>query len=406
MRVYAFEGTLYRPDDDGPPDLGAPPFDQIDASESRRLHAKDPRHFSHLTRPDAGEGDPHRAAARLHARWLAEGVAARDPDPALYPYVIDLAGGGHRSGLCCLVGLEPAEAGVIRPHERTVEKTIEERLGLLRATRVDLEPILLLADDDGAIDRWLPEDVEGMAPVADHRDRYGHRHRLFRLADPERIELYRDALADRTALIADGHHRYRTASTYAREIGAAPGSAAGAKLAVLTSLESPGLTIDPIHRGWERAASVPERPAGVLERVAWEGDGGSELAAAVAAEDGPAVAIWVVGGRPEIWRLDPSAAPADLPRAAGELPVVLLHHAVQTAIGLGDASVTYRSDPDALWGQMASGELHAAAWLPPMEPATFAAAVAEGDLLPAKSTRFLPKLTSGLVWVEHTARVA
>jgi uncharacterized protein (DUF1015 family) len=38
-----------------------------------------------------------------------------------------------------------------------------------------------------------------------------------------------------------------------------------------------------------------------------------------------------------------------------------------------------------------------------MAPQQFAAAIAEGDLLPPKSTRFLPKVVSGLVWAGHDA---
>ena len=49
------------------------------------------------------------------------------------------------------------------------------------------------------------------------------------------------------------------------------------------------------------------------------------------------------------------------------------------------------------------GEVATAFWLPPMEPAEFARAVSEGDVLPPKSTRFMPKLISGLVWVGHDA---
>jgi uncharacterized protein (DUF1015 family) len=41
-----------------------------------------------------------------------------------------------------------------------------------------------------------------------------------------------------------------------------------------------------------------------------------------------------------------------------------------------------------------------------MAPEQFAAAIAEGDMLPPKSTRFIPKVVSGLVWSEHRARLA
>ena len=41
---------------------------------------------------------------------------------------------------------EPYETGAVLPHERTHELIREERLRLLRATHVQPEPILLLAD--------------------------------------------------------------------------------------------------------------------------------------------------------------------------------------------------------------------------------------------------------------------
>ena len=40
-----------------------------------------------------------------------------------------------------------------------------------------------------------------------------------------------------------------------------------------------------------------------------------------------------------------------------------------------------------------------------MTPKQFALATEDGDLLPPKSTRFLPKLVSGLVWCGHDAEI-
>jgi uncharacterized protein (DUF1015 family) len=48
-----------------------------------------------------------------------------------------------------------------------------------------------------------------------------------------------------------------------------------------------------------------------------------------------------------------------------------------------------------------SGEAGLGLWLPPMSPMAFSVAIANGDLLPPKSTRFLPKVYSGLVWAAH-----
>ncbi|HYL05956.1 MAG TPA: DUF1015 family protein, partial [Thermoanaerobaculia bacterium] len=108
MRLFAFQGLRYAAPAGDSGSLAAPPYDQIDDAARDRLHATSPYQFAHLTRPvgsaDAGDGDPYRHAAELHRRWLRDGIIARDRQPSLYPYVIDLAGGGRRLGVMALVG--------------------------------------------------------------------------------------------------------------------------------------------------------------------------------------------------------------------------------------------------------------------------------------------------------------
>lgn len=403
MRLHAFQGLRYAlpPDDAGA--LAAPPYDQIDDRLRDRFHAQSPHQFVHLTRPVApAGGDPYAHAAALHGRWLAEGVVAREERPALYAYSIELATGGRRLGVCGLVELEDARA--IRPHEQTLDKPFADRLALLEAMRVDIEPVLLLAEDGGRLDALLAEDLAGAAPLVRYRDADGHAHLLYRLDGAEhrldgaeRLARYREAVAGPGA-IADGHHRYKVAQRFAERHGAAPGTAGAAKLAVVTSLDSPALTIDPIHRALREPADLSRLAA--LRAVAepFSGTSGAAFAAAVAAAPQPALGVWVGRGLPEVWQL---VAAGD-PRPA----VAHLRDDVLPALGLPpeaalDGTVLYRSNPDDLWAQLASGELGTGIFLPPMQPAEFAAAIAQGEMLPPKSTRFLPKVMAGLIWAEH-----
>jgi uncharacterized protein (DUF1015 family) len=466
MRLFAFQGLRYssRAGDAGR--LAAPPYDQIDDAARDRFQAASPYQFVHLTRPvapvvptapPAGPGvpppgpSPYQHAAELHRRWLRDGIIARDEQPALYPYVVELAGGGRRLGVMALVAYAPPTE--IRPHEQTIDKPLAERLALLEATRVDLEPALLLAEDDGQLDRLLAEDLDGRAAggagqalpaMVDYRDPDGHHHRLFRIADPARIAAYQAALAARPAAIADGHHRYKVGQLFAAAHPAAAATAAtagdiapaaaAAKLAVVTSIGSPALTIDPIHRalrqridlqrlrsdlGWPAAgagstaisASAAVSAGAATPAIAavspFGGSSGAELARAVAAAPQPALGVWVAGGRPpEIWQLSPAG------RTPGAAPLVveIFQRVILPALGIAPAAATdgtlvYRSDPGTLYDQVESGELGTGFWLPPMRPAEFAAAIAHGELLPPKSTRFLPKAMSGLVWCDHQSRV-
>jgi uncharacterized protein (DUF1015 family) len=415
MRLYAFQGLHYSPNAPGAGDTGelaAPPYDQINDAARDRFHVQSPHQFVHLTRPVAPEGgDPYRFAAALHHRWLKEGVIARDPRPAIYPYVIELAGGGERLGLLGLVRYE--DPSVIRPHEQTLEKAIADRTALLAATRADLEPALLLSEDGGRLDALLREDLAGATPLVRHRDADGHFHVVYKIDDPARIALYRQAL-DVPSAIADGHHRYKVGQRFAKEHDAAPDTAAAAKLTVITSLDSPALTIDPIHRAFKEPIDLA-RLAGVPESThAFQGNGGSAFAAAVAAAPQPAIGVWVRDHLPEIWHLNPTTVP-DPPSppslgATPKLAVEIFQETLLHALGLPpeastNGTVVYRANPDELWDQVASGELGTGVWLPPMTPAAFAGAIAGGQMLPAKSTRFLPKVMSGLVWADHDSQV-
>ena len=407
MRVSPFHGIRFGDTGGEPGRLAAPPYDQIDDAERDRLQALDAHHFCHLSRPLADDaGSPAEHARRLHTEWLRGGALLTDPQPSLYPYEIRLAGGGSRLGLCALIGLEAADSSIIRRHEETVPKTVAERLELLRAMRVDLEPILLLSEDSGELDRLLGEAVEEEAALAEHVDPCGHRHLLYRTTDDGRLGALSEVLASCSGVIADGHHRYHTARLYAEETLADPRSAAAAKLAVVTSVHSPGLAIDPIHRVLRDSVPLDRIERGVVGRRPASAADGQALAAEVAAESPPALAVRQAGGAAEIWQLDPTAGPTNLPAAASQMSVVLLHHTLLPQAGLEaaratDGTVLYRSDPDEVAAGLDTGRFAVGFWLPPMEPAEFAAATARGDLLPPKSTRFLPKLVSGLVWARH-----
>lgn len=395
MRLSAFEGIHYTPKagDAGP--LAAPPYDQINDAARDRFHAQDPHQFVHLTRPLAPEGgDPYRFAAALHHKWMDEGVLARDERPALYPYVIELADGGQRLGVLGLAGLE--DATVIRPHEQTLDKPLADRLALLSAMHVDLEPVFLLSEDGGRLDTLVAEDVAGSRPLVRHRDADGHFHVIYRVDDPERIRLYQQAVSG-PAAIADGHHRYKVAQRFAGERGIRPGTAASAKLAVVTSIAAPALAIEPIHRALREEIDL----AGIASSMqTFRGSSGSELAQAVAEARQPAIGFWRAGRDPEIRLFE----------GPPTLAVELLHETILPALGYSaeaatDGTVVYRANPDELWQQVAAGELKTGIWLPPMLPAAFSAAIADGQMLPPKSTRFLPKVMSGLVWADHDSRL-
>ena len=411
MQIFAFQGFRFSRKAGNAGRLAAPPFDQIDDGLRDELHAISPNQFSWFTRSLAKGGeDPYQTAAFTHAKWIEDGVVARDREPALYPYVIESESEGRQLALCCCIDVGSPERSVLRPHEQTVEKPLADRLALLRCTHIDPEPVMLLADDDGALDAILEEDLAGLEPLVSHLDKDGYRHSVFRISSPERIEHYKVALAGRSATIADGHHRCRTAQLFAREVGAREGTAAATKMAVLFSLGSRSLLINPVHRGVRVAVSSMALAGNAVKRRPFSHGGGENLAAEVAAGSQPSLGVWCRGSAPEVWELDAAAAPAGAPQLAADLSVVLLHYLLLPSAGVDlgaaiDGSILYRADPEDLFAMVDRGDVEAGFWLPPMDAEAFARAVSAGDLLPPKSTRFLPKLISGLVWSGHDAEL-
>jgi len=410
MRIYGFQGIRFQGSPEVAGGVAAPPYDQIDDVLRDELHQVE-HQFAHISRPK-GETveEGHSRAAETHAAWLSEGVLAEDDEPSVYPYDIVLPDGSIRLGLSALVGVEAEDSPIIRRHEFTISKHVAERLALLDRTQVDLEPILLLSEDGGTLDAQISIDIAEQSPIATHRDEYGNLHRLYQLSGLEAVTTYKGLLAECSGLIADGHHRYKVSRLYADQCGAEPGDARAAKLAVITSLNSPTLAIDPIHRGLK--GDYPLDGIVPVQRSAWPGSNDSSngdansasFVQAVADAPAPALGVWTRDGA-EIWQLDVSG-PSRYPDSAADLAVLALHERVLPRLGLTDEDATngtvrYRSDPDKLMAEVRDGDLDIGLFLPPMSPSLFAAAVSKGDVLPPKSTRFLPKVVSGLVWSAH-----
>ncbi|MCH9652125.1 MAG: DUF1015 domain-containing protein [Deltaproteobacteria bacterium] len=412
MRIYAFKGTRFVTDSANAGKLAAPPFDQIDPTLRDRLYGESPHQFARLTRPVApDDGDIYLQASSVHSAWLSQGVIASDSEPSLYPYSIELPDKSFRLGLCTLVGVEDPSSGIIRPHEQTLDKPFADRLNLVRATGVDLEPVMFLSDDPGTLEELLRADMRSQAPLVEHLDLRGNTHRLYRVAGADRIAQYREVLGSCSAAIADGHHRYKVGRTHAEQTGAKPGTAAGAKMAVIFSLASENLVIDPIHRGFEKMLDLTPLRSLTASQQTLTASSGEEVARAVAAAPGPALAVALRGGETEIWNLDPARMPTGTPPGSDRLAVIHLHQVLLPAVGFEpanylDGTVSYRSDPTVLWREVQAGELALGVFLPPMTAELFGQAISKGDLLPAKSTRFLPKLASGMVWSRHDTEVS
>src|SRR5262245_46915499 len=118
----------------------APPYDVLSEEQVAEHRARSPHNVVRLTRP----GADYDGAARLLREWIADGVLARDAEPAMHLHRTEFDGRARLDVLAAL-RLAPYDDHVVLPHERTHRGPKEDRLALMRATGACLEPLWFLA---------------------------------------------------------------------------------------------------------------------------------------------------------------------------------------------------------------------------------------------------------------------
>ena len=392
-------------------DVVAPPYDVIDEPARAALLAQSRHNVVELDLPRTDDGaDIYDHAAELMAEWTAEGILTADSEESLWALEQDYEGpdgARHtRRGFLCRVRAAGYGPCGVRPHERTQPGPKEDRLRLTRATRHSMSPIFVLHEGNA----WpiLAPFTEG-PPWGTVTDPDGTVNRVWRLTDPDVLAAVTTELAPSELLIADGHHRYETASTYADEIGGE--GEHRYTLMALVSLEDPGLTVFGYHRlltdlrdsdKQELLASalrehfdVEEVPLELLDPAGEEGIG----------VFGYVDAHLKRGFRLRLKSTDAiDAALPDRSEAYRRLDAAILEELVlRGALGMSAADVeakrglAYTAQADAVFKRV-DDDVHAAFLMRPTPVEQVRAVAAAGETMPPKSTYFFPKLLTGLVF--------
>ncbi|MDO4581187.1 MAG: DUF1015 domain-containing protein [Bacillota bacterium] len=410
-------------------DLITQPYDVISPEQQQAYYH---RHAYNIIRLEYGmaneqdndENNVYSRAAANFADWQAGGILLRDPQPAFYLYCQEFAVHDdhyRRSGFLATLKANGYDDGWVTPHEQTLPKHKADRLQLMHSTRANFSPIFgLYADEQRAVDILLREAAEARGDAAiDFVDDNGVRHLLWRIDDPAIVAAIEAKMAAQKIYIADGHHRYETASLFAQQMREQGVGDCDYIMINLVNLYDPGLVVLPFHR---IVKNLPAFSAEELTRQLHISDfniinisQGSRAAdrehllqkLADADSDDMACGLYT-GGQYYLIKLNKQAASiaAALPEldpAARRLDVNIIHKLLLEDIcGISPEDVAgcnfvdYSSDYQQACAMVDDGSHQFALLLNPTKVRELIEIADARQKMPQKSTCFFPKVIAGL----------
>jgi uncharacterized protein (DUF1015 family) len=461
-RIYPFRALRYDPARVHMEKVVTQPYDKITPAMQQRYYESSPYNLVRviLGKQEPGDTEPQeflpsgekahnvytRAAEYLHD-WRKDHILAEEPELAVYGYSQTYTVPGtsetrERRGFIALGHLYDYADKVVYRHEQTFPKHKSDRMALFKATRTYCEQIYMLYSDpaftaeklifQGAFPNGFDDNPADLAIT----DEYDVVHKLWKLTDPNLINLLLTAMRDKKLIIADGHHRYETSVAYANERSAqlklplnqpngfldederlnsnhlpVPPFPEAAMMMTFVNMDAPGITILPTHRvitGIESFSSPDfitkasafytiteiSSPAAAPDLITElnQSSGDSFIAAT---GDGN----YILTPKPE------AIAPLmkGLPTRQSQLGVAQLHTVVlDHLLGLTEdkiratGNIQYLREAAEAVSLVESGEANIAFLIKPVTLDQLKDVSLSGEVMPQKSTDFYPKLLSGL----------
>jgi uncharacterized protein (DUF1015 family) len=439
-QVYPFRAFRYDPARAPLDRVLTQPYDKISPEMQEKYYAADPHNLIAAEKGRAYPSDTTqnnvytRAAAALED-WIRDHVVVQDPAPSFYACTQEYTVPGTeerrtRRGFIGAGKLEDYSAGVIFRHEHTLSGPKADRLELLRHTKTHTGQLFMLySDPQRRIDRILAEAETGSVPATEMRDEYGVLHRLWVIADAQRVGTIQEVMKDQKLVIADGHHRYETALNYRNEcrtrVGKiAPDAPYEHAMMSFFNTRSEGLTILPGHRvaahihdfSWSGVRRYLE-PWFAAEAFPFSDEGKKAearknfLTKLANAREKRAIGVYpaVESQKRSFYVLTlregvslalllPNVSPLQR-----ELDVVLLHEGIlEPALGItpqavtAEANLTYEREASAALDAVDSRRAQISFLLNACDVEQVMKIATAGEVMPQKSTDFYPKLLSGI----------
>ncbi len=403
--------------------LASPPYDIINEQQREEL-AREEYNMINLDKPGQNtDADRYNKAASRYKRWKTDSVLIQDDTPSFYIYVQRFFHPEQRTlyertGFFTLVKLESFYENAVFPHERTLSAPKVDRLNLMEATEANFSPVFGLYDDlDNKADAIFKTIKEKEPLYNSYKDNDGTEHLLWRISHKEHIDTFVEILRNQKIIIADGHHRYETALNYSKKMKSQDKDKTGEKpyeyvLMCLVNFSDAGLVILPTHRLFnietpdiikklDAFFSVQKHPPEVIENTLLNGNGSHKSLGFYGGKDKGSYILSLK----DLSLLD-GIVPASSSQEWRQLEVNLLYYVIlKNVINISNEDfenkISYSHSFSETFAAVDAGRAECAFLLPPCTKEELERVTSAHEVMPQKSTYFIPKIFSGFVIYDH-----
>ena len=257
VEVKPLNAIVYNQDKVEMNDVIAPPYDVILDDYREELYKRSDYNIVKLILAKGSKDllDPnnrYNEAKKNFDKWLQEEVLIKLEKPCilyiLQKYTTENGKNIERKGFIARNKIEDFSTKKILPHEFTMGGPKEDRLNLTKKCEANFSQIFMVySEPERTIDKAI--DLT-QTPFIDVTDDNGVRNLVYKIEDEKTLELIEKVMADKTLLIADGHHRYETAMNYHNYLKEQGENNPESKyvMSYFTNLDDENLLVFPTHR--------------------------------------------------------------------------------------------------------------------------------------------------------------
>jgi uncharacterized protein (DUF1015 family) len=245
-KVAPFKGWRYNPENINMiEDVFVPPYDVITPDEQQQYYRKSPHSYIRINLNNTPGSERYFSAANTLNMWIGSGILLEEDQPAIYVLSQSFELNGtmvNRVG--CICSLELSELGeTVLPHEQTIDKHLDDRYDLMKSTKANSGQIFMCYKDDDMILEKIYNNIKSEPSIQATLD--GVDYKIWPIINEAIIEKFVNCMRSKTLVIADGHHRYKTALKYEKNHD---GLDSKEVMVTLVNSKNPGMQIMPTHR--------------------------------------------------------------------------------------------------------------------------------------------------------------